>query len=109
MAGLIAAIMSHLSGAVNSCTTIATVDFYLPYINRKATERQAVRFRTTHRRCDLHDFDDLGNPDARKQDTPIFLYLLDIYGVFTPGIATMFLWGSSGSAPLQWALWRQDC
>ena len=44
MAGLIAAIMSHLSGAVNACTTIATVDFYLPYINRKATDRQAVRF-----------------------------------------------------------------
>jgi len=30
MAGLMAAVMSHISGAVNSCTTIATVDFYLP-------------------------------------------------------------------------------
>ena len=44
MAGLIAAIMSHLSGAVNSCSTIATVDLYLPYVNKHATERQAVRF-----------------------------------------------------------------
>ena len=44
MAGLIAAVMSHISGAVNSCTTIATVDFYLPYISKNATEAQAVRF-----------------------------------------------------------------
>src|SRR5688500_16159169 len=31
MAGLIAAVMGHTSGAINSCTTIATIDFYLPW------------------------------------------------------------------------------
>ncbi|MDO4586819.1 MAG: sodium/solute symporter [Planctomycetia bacterium] len=31
LAGLIAAIMGHISGAVNSCSTIATIDLYLPY------------------------------------------------------------------------------
>ena len=44
MAALIAAVMSHISGVINSCTTIATIDFYLPFINRRATEAQAVRF-----------------------------------------------------------------
>jgi solute:Na+ symporter, SSS family len=102
MAGLIAAIMSHLSGAVNSCTTIATVDFYLPYINKKATDRQAVRF---GRIIGIAVFTIsmiwailmLG-----KQDTPIFLYLLNIYGVFTPGIATMFLMGILWKRTTQW-------
>ena len=93
MAGLIAAIMSSLSGAVNSCTTIATVDFYIPYVNRQATDRQAVRFgRITgiiiFALSMIWAVAMLG-----KQDKPIFLYLLHLYGVFTPGIATMFLLG----------------
>src|SRR5690606_1777844 len=44
MAGLIAAIMSHLSGAINSCTTILTMDVYLPYFSKNATDAQSVRF-----------------------------------------------------------------
>src|SRR5438874_1262085 len=31
MAGLIAAVMGHTSGAINSVTTIATMDFYVPW------------------------------------------------------------------------------
>ena len=93
MAALIAAVMSHVSGAVNSCTTIATIDFYLPFINRRATEAQAVRFgRITGAVIVL-----LGIFWARvligHGDRPIFLYLLNAYGYFTPGIATMFLLG----------------
>jgi SSS family solute:Na+ symporter len=93
MAALIAAVMSHISGAVNSCTTIATIDFYLPFINRKATEAQAVRFgRITGVVIVL-----LGIVWARvligHGDRPVFLYLLGAYGYFTPGIATMFLLG----------------
>ena len=102
MAGLIAAIMSHLSGAVNSCTTIATVDFYLPYVNKNATDRQAVRFGrmtgivifTISMTCAIMM---LG-----KQDTPVFLYLLKVYGIFTPGIATMFLLGILWKRTTQW-------
>ena len=93
MAGLIAAVMSHLSGAVNSCTTIVTVDFYLPYVNKNADEHQAVRFGKITGAVIFT----LGMMWAilmlGKQDKPIFLYLLNIYGVFTPGIATMFLLG----------------
>ncbi len=102
MAGLIAAIMSHLSGAVNSCSTIATVDFYLPYVNKHATDRQAVRFGritgivifTISMMCAILM---LG-----KQDTPVFLYLLNVYGMFTPGIATMFLLGILWKRTTQW-------
>ncbi|MDO4587053.1 MAG: sodium/solute symporter [Planctomycetia bacterium] len=31
LAGLVAAIMGHLSGAINSCSTIATIDLFLPF------------------------------------------------------------------------------
>jgi SSS family solute:Na+ symporter len=93
MAALIAAVMSHISGAVNSCTTIATIDFYLPFINPKATEAQAVRFgRVTGVVIVL-----LGilwaNVLIGHGDRPVFLYLIGAYGYFTPGIATMFLLG----------------
>ena len=94
MAGLIAAIMSHLSGAVNSCTTIATVDFYLPYINKKATDRQAVRFGRVTGAVVFTVAMIWAILMMGKQDTPVFLYLLNVYGVFTPGIATMFLLGN---------------
>jgi SSS family solute:Na+ symporter len=93
MAGLIAAVMSHISGAVNSCTTIATVDFYLPYIRKNATEKQAVAF---GRRVGIVIVL-LGIIWARvlltHSDKPVFIYLLNAYGYFTPGIATMFLAG----------------
>jgi SSS family solute:Na+ symporter len=93
MAGLIAAVMSHLSGAINSCTTILTVDFYLAYFRKDASEAQAVRFgRITGAIVIV-----LGILCAglllTNSDKPVFLYLLNAYGLFTPGIATMFLLG----------------
>ncbi|MGO8744566.1 MAG: SLC5 family protein [Thermoguttaceae bacterium] len=93
MAALIAAVMSHVSGAVNSCTTIATIDFYLPFVNKKASEAQAVRFgRLTGVVVILLGIVCAGVLIAHK-DRPVFLYLLNAYGYFTPGIATMFLLG----------------
>lgn len=93
MAALIAAVMSHISGAVNSCTTIATIDFYLPFINPHATEAQAVRFgRVTGVATILLGILWAGVLISHK-DKPVFLYLLNAYGYFTPGIATMFLLG----------------
>ena len=93
MAGLIAAIMSHVSGAINSCATIATVDLYLPYIRPKASEREAVHVgRFTGIIAVL-----LGmawaNLMIAHSDRPIFIFLMDAYGYFAPGIATMFLLG----------------
>src|SRR5438045_2970459 len=40
MAGLIAAVMGHTSGAINSVTTIATIDFYLPWKKWKRAQVQ---------------------------------------------------------------------
>lgn len=93
MAGLISAIMSHISGAVNSCTTILTMDIYLPYFHKKATDSQAVRFARLSGMMILL----VGIFSAillmNYSDRPVFLYLMNLYGLFTPGIATMFLLG----------------
>jgi len=93
MAGLIAAIMSHVSGALNSCTTIATVDFYLPFINKNADEKQAVRFGKTAGIVIMVLSVIWAIVFISQTDKPIFAYLLNAYGYFTPGIATMFLLG----------------
>jgi len=93
MAGLIAAVMSHISGAVNACTTIATVDFYLPYINRNATDAQAVRFGKISGVVILVMGIFWAEALRSHADRPVFLYLLNAYGYFTPGIASMFLLG----------------
>jgi SSS family solute:Na+ symporter len=93
MAGLISAIMSHISGAINSCTTILTVDVYSQYINKNATDEQAVRFGKRSGVAIIV----LGILSAvtliSYSDKPVFLYLMNLYGLFTPGIATMFLMG----------------
>ncbi|MEJ7780171.1 MAG: sodium/solute symporter [Daejeonella sp.] len=93
MAGLIAAIMSHLSGAINSCTTILTMDVYLPYLKKDATEKQSVKFgRLSGIAIILLGIFCTGLLVAHS-GKPVFLYLLSAYGLFTPGIATMFLMG----------------
>jgi len=93
MAGLVAAIMSHLSGAVNACTTIATVDFYQPFLRRGATDEQAVRFGKATGVVVLVVGVWWATLLAAHSERPVFLYLLNAYGYFTPGIATMFLLG----------------
>ena len=93
MAGLIAAVMSHISGAVNSCTTIATVDFYLPFIHKNASEVQAIRFGRSFGVVVLLISIGCAEILIHFGDKPVFLYLIDAYGYFCPGIATMFLLG----------------
>ena len=93
LAGLIAAIMSHISGALNSCTTIATVDIYLPYIRKDATERQSVRFGRLVGVAILIISIFWARVLVGNSKQSIFLYLLNAYGYFTPGIAAMFLLG----------------
>jgi solute:Na+ symporter, SSS family len=93
MAALIAAVMSHISGAVNACTTIATIDFYLPFVNPRASEEQAVRFGRITGAVVIFLGIVWADVLTAHKDRPIFAYLLDAYGYFTPGIATMFLLG----------------
>ena len=93
MAALVSAVMSHLSGAINSSTTILTMDVYLPYIRKNATEAQSVGFGRLSGIVIII----LGILSSvlliSYSDKPVFLYLLNAYGLFTPGIATMFLLG----------------
>jgi SSS family solute:Na+ symporter len=93
MAGLISAIMSHISGAVNSCTTILAMDLYLPYFNKNATDKQVVRFGRLSGVTIL--LAGIGSASLLifYSDRPVFLYLMNLYCLFTPGIATMFLLG----------------
>ena len=93
LAGLVAAVMSHISGAINSSTTILTMDIYLPYIKPGATQEQAVRFgRLTGMIIIVLGICCTGLL-MLYAERPIFIYLLNAYGYFTPGIATMFLLG----------------
>ena len=93
MAGLIAAVMSHLSGAVNSCTTILAVDFYQPFINKGASDAQAVRFGRIAGAVVVAVGVFWSFVLVRHSEKPIFIYLLNAYGYVTPGIATIFLLG----------------
>jgi solute:Na+ symporter, SSS family len=93
MAGLIAAIMSHLSGAINSCTTILTMDVYIPYFKKNATEAQSVRFGRISGIAIIILGIMCTTLLLAHSNKPVFLYLLSAYGLFTPGIATMFLLG----------------
>lgn len=93
MAGLIAAVMSHLSGALNSCTTILTVDFYLSYFRKNARDEDAIRFGRISGVIVLVIGVICTGMLVQHSEKPVFLYLLNAYGLFTPGIATMFLLG----------------
>jgi SSS family solute:Na+ symporter len=93
MAGLIAAVMSHLSGAVNACMTILAVDLYQPFINKQATDAQAVRFGKIMGVVIVLMGIVWSFVLLSHSDKPIFIYLLNAYGYVTPGIAAMFLLG----------------
>jgi len=93
MAGLIASIMSHLSGAINSSTTILTMDVYLPYFRKNASEKEAVRFGRLAGVVIIILGIICSSLMMSHTNKPIFLYLLNAYGFFTPGIAAMFLLG----------------
>ena len=93
MAGLIAAVMSHISGAINSCTTILTMDVYLPYIKPEATEKQSIRFGKLTGIIIIVLGIICTGLLSLYSEKPIFIYLMNAYGYFTPGIATMFLMG----------------
>jgi len=96
MAGLMAAVMGHTSGAINSVTTIATMDVYLPLRRRRrmeTTEARAVGFGRIFGVVAVCAGMLCAALLMRYSTKPVFLYLLDAYGYFTPGIATMFLVG----------------
>src|SRR3989442_7497841 len=44
LAGMAAALMSHVSAVLNSASTIITIDLYKKLLNRQVTEHQQVQF-----------------------------------------------------------------
>jgi SSS family solute:Na+ symporter len=92
MAGLVAAVMSHISGSINSCVTIACMDFYLPYFRKNASEKECVRFGKLFGVAIVVTAV-LSTVMITYSKRPIFIYLLNVYGYFAPGITTMFLLG----------------
>ncbi len=115
MAGLVAAVMGHISGAVNSCSTIAAMDFYVP-IRKWWLDRQSGQSDLSSPKNDSesgHEVNDrnivrfgrifgimtilfgivFGQVLVQHHERPIFIYIFNAYGYFTPGIATMFLMG----------------
>jgi len=97
MAGLIAAVMGHTSGAINSVTTVATVDFYLPWkrarAGREASDAEALRFGRTFGVAAIVVGIICAELLSGHSKKPVFLFLLNAYGYFAPGIATMFFAG----------------
>src|SRR5207253_6369423 len=112
----------HVSGAINSCTTVGTIDFFMPFMGRRgqaapvggftpivagvpnipparlageggATDAQAILFGRAVGIVVVVIAILWAHLLATRAGGPIFLYLLNRYGLFTPGIATMFLLG----------------
>ena len=80
------------------------MDFYVPYINRRASEAQAVWFGRIMGAVIMTMGIFWAAILLQQSDRPIFLYLLSAYGYVTPGIATMFLLGILWKQPLAPAL-----
>lgn len=91
LAALAAAIVSSLASMINSTATIFTMDIYLPFINKKASERQKVAVgRATAvvalvTACLIAPM--LGNI---KQ---AFQYIQEYTGIVSPGILAIFILG----------------
>jgi SSS family solute:Na+ symporter len=69
------------------------MDVYLPYFKKNASEVQSVRFGRVSGVLIIVLGILCTSLLIAHSDKPVFLYLLNAYGLFTPGIATMFLLG----------------
>ncbi|HEY0667432.1 MAG TPA: sodium transporter, partial [Sphingobacteriaceae bacterium] len=69
------------------------IDVYLPYFKKNANEAQSVRFGRLSGVIIIILGILCTGVLVLHSDKPVFLYLLNAYGLFTPGIATMFLLG----------------
>ncbi len=91
LAALSAAIVSSLASMLNSTATIFTMDIYLPYINKNASNRQTVNVGRITAAVALviacFIAPSLGNIGQ------IFQYIQEYTGVVSPGILAVFLTG----------------
>jgi len=91
LAALTAAIVSSLASMLNSTATIFTMDIYVPYINKKATENQKVR---TGRLTAATALVIAGVIAPLLGSLPqAFQFIQEYTGIVSPGILAIFLLG----------------
>lgn len=90
-AALIAAIVSSLASMLNSTATIFTMDIYKPYINKKATSKQAVNMGRITAAVALL----IALPIAflMKNAGQVFQVIQEWTGIVSPGILAIFILG----------------
>ncbi len=92
LAGLIAGMMSHVAGALNSASTILTVDFYKRLYRKNATDIDMVRFGKIVGAIVLI-LATLWAPLLARSGRSVFMYIQDAYGYFAAGIVSAFFMG----------------
>ncbi len=91
LAALAAAIVSSLASMLNSTATIFTMDIYVPYINKKATENQKVK---TGRLTAAASLVVAGAIAPLLGSLPqAFQFIQEYTGIVSPGILAIFLLG----------------
>jgi SSS family solute:Na+ symporter len=91
LAALTAAIVSSLASMLNSTATIFTMDIYVPYINRKATEGQKVKIGRLTAAVSLLI---AGTIAPLLGSLPqAFQFIQEYTGIVSPGILAIFLLG----------------
>jgi SSS family solute:Na+ symporter len=90
--GLIAGMMSHVAGALNSAGTVLTVDSYKRFFRRGASDAQMVRFGKIAGIIMLV-LATAWAPLIGKAGRLVFMYIQDAYGFFAPGVVAAFFMG----------------
>ncbi len=91
VAALAAAIVSSMASMLNSVATIFTMDIYLPYIRKDATDKQTVNMGRISAGIALI----VGVIMAPQLDSvpQVFQYIQEYTGMVSPGILAVFLMG----------------
>ncbi len=91
VAALAAAIVSSMASMLNSVATIFTMDIYIPYFNKNATDKQTVNMGRISAAVALITAVLLA---PQLQTVPqIFQYIQEYTGMVSPGILAVFLMG----------------
>lgn len=91
VAALAAAIVSSMASMLNSVATIFTMDIYIPYINRNASDKQTVNMGRITAAVALVTAAFLA---PQLQNVPqVFQYIQEYTGMVSPGILAVFLMG----------------
>lgn len=91
VAALAAAIVSSMASMLNSVATIYTMDIYLPYIRKDATDKQTVNMGRISAAIALIT---AGFMAPQLDNVPqVFQYIQEYTGMVSPGILAVFLMG----------------